>query len=231
MHHVFRGAAIAGLVLGAVTVKANAQTATFDFQDGTDQGFGTGFGNDASKSFPIVNIGGSLRMGVDRTGAFQEAARQTGTATDPMYLAMDAASVDESLYQISYDWYVDTSLGGYGTFLQLGTFVNTGNGYYAQNFPGAGKEVELNGAQLASGQVFSGNVTQTFAAKGFDLPLAQTFFRLGFITNGNGVAGANGTDRVFFDNVTVSPVPVPEPASLGLIALGLPALALRRRRV
>jgi hypothetical protein len=43
------------VLLGAIQV--NGQSVTYDFQDGTDQGFGTGFGNDASASFPIVNIG------------------------------------------------------------------------------------------------------------------------------------------------------------------------------
>ena len=44
--------------------QASAQSVTYNFEDGTDQGFGTGFGNDASNSFPIVAIGGSKRMEV-----------------------------------------------------------------------------------------------------------------------------------------------------------------------
>ena len=140
---------------------------------------------------------------------------------------MSLGAVDESLITLSYDWYIDTSLspGNYGNFLQLGTYVNTGSGYYAQNF-GAVKEVELNGGQLASGSVFSGTVSQTLAAKGFNLPLAETFFRFGLISNGDGTQA-----KVYFDNITLAIVP--EPASLavaGLGLFGLAGVAIRRRR-
>jgi len=219
MHRVFRIAALAALVFFAS--KASAQSSIFDFQDGTDQGFGTGFGNDASATFTIANVGGSLRMFVPRTGSFQEAGREGSNPADPYYQAMLAASGNEAGYEISYDWYIDTSPGNFGTFMQLGTYVNTGNGYYAQNF-GTPKEVELDGTQLATGGVFSGTVDQTFTAKGFDMPPGQTFFRLGFIVNGNGASQA-----VYFDNVIIRPVP--EPASMALLGLVLPALALRRR--
>jgi hypothetical protein len=218
-------ATAAVILLGAY--RAPAQSVTFDFEDLTDQGFGTGFSNDASASFPIVNIGGSNRMEVLDTGSFQQAGRETGNPADPMYIAMLAASANESLYTMSYDWYVDTSLapGAYGNFLQLGTYVNTGSGYYAQNFPGAGKEVELDGAQLASGNVFQGTVTQTLAAKTFDIPLGETFFRIGLISNGDGTQA-----KIYYDNIRIAPVP--EPASLVLLGLGgfgLASVAMRRR--
>ena len=71
--------ALAAIALAAgigLVSHARAQSVTFDFQDGTDQGFGSGFGpDDSSKTFSIVNIGGSLRMEVPRSGAFQEAGR------------------------------------------------------------------------------------------------------------------------------------------------------------
>ena len=223
MRQLSHVAAFAVLVLGARL--ATAQSVTYTFEDGTDQGFGNKFSNDASANFPIVNIGGSNRMAVQRTpNDFQEAERTTNNAADPMYQAMLAASAAEGAYQISYDYYIDTAAmgAGAGNFLQVGTYVNTGTGYYAQNF-GTPKEVELNGAQLASGQVFSGTVTQTFTQKGFDLPLGESFFRLGFIINGD---GAN--QLVHFDNVTIGPVP--EPGSMALLALALPALSIRRRR-
>lgn len=212
-------AAIAALLLFAGRV--SAQTALYDFEDGTDQGFGNKFSNDASATFPLVSINGSNWMEVLRNGDFQEAERNTGNAADPLYQAMLAASGNESGYLISYDYHIDTAATPGGGFLQLGTYVNTGSGYYAQNF-GAVKEVELNGAQLASGQTFSGTVSQTFAAKGFDLPDAQTFFRLGLIINGD------GPTAVHFDNITVTPVP--EPATVALLGLALPALMMRRRR-
>jgi hypothetical protein len=60
------------------------------------------------------------------------------------------------------------------------------------------------------------------AAVGFDMPAADTFFRLGLIENGN------GSPAVYFDNISVAPVP--EPTSLSLLALAVPAWWVMRRR-
>src|SRR4029077_556277 len=92
------------LLLGAAQLRA--ASVTFDFQDGTDQGFGSGFGNDADTNFTIANIGGSLRMAAP-LGGFQVAARGSGTG-DPGFTALDAAVNSPSSYVLSYDWYVDT---------------------------------------------------------------------------------------------------------------------------
>jgi len=225
MHHLFRSAAIAIVLL--VAARASAQSVTFDFEDGTDQGWGTGFGDDASKSFTITNIGGSNRMFVPHAAAgfAQEAGIASGNTSSAFFKAMDAASNNEAGYNVSYDYYIDTSTfgAGAGTFFQLGSFVNTGSGYYAQNFPGTNKEVELNGTQLASGQVFSGHVSYNMAAAGYDIPSGQTFLRFGLIENGNGTS-----QSVYYDNITISPAP--EPASLSLLGAGVLAMAMRRRR-
>ena len=115
--------------------QAHGQSVTFDFEDGTDQGFGTGFGNDASASFLIAPVAGSLRMFVPRTGSFQEAAVGHGNDGSPFYNAMSAAAANEAGYKISYDYYIDTSTfgAGAGTFWQLGSYVNSGSGYYSQD--------------------------------------------------------------------------------------------------
>jgi hypothetical protein len=220
MQRIVGLAAAAALLLSGL--QASGQSFTFDFESGGDQGWGHKFSDDASETFPTPIIAGSRRLEVLRNGDFQEAERSSGNTAEPFFMALDAAANNEAGYYLSYDWYVDTAPGGYGTFLQLGTYVNAGNGYYAQNFP-AVKEVELNGMQLASGQVFSGNVTQTFAQKGFDLPTGQTFLRLGLIVNGD---GANAT--VYFDNVSIRPVP--EPASIVPLAVAAGALWRMRRR-
>jgi hypothetical protein len=222
MKPTFNLAAVVAL-FGAVQV--HGQSVVFDFEDGTDQGFGTGFGNDASATFPIVNIGGSLRMGVT-LGGFQVAAREGGSG--PFLDAMNAAAANPSGYYISYDWYVDTSLspGNYGNFLQLGTYFNSGSGAYSQDFPGTGKDVELDGTQLGSGGVFSGTVTETLTQKYGELNpghVGQTFQRLGFIMNGDGAATI-----VYFDNISITAVP--EPSALALSALGAAAGMLFRRR-
>ncbi len=222
MHRVLNIVAIATFL--CIAARVSAQSSVFDFEDGTDQGFGLKFSNDASASFTVSTVAGSKRMLVPRTGAFQEADHGEGATGSNFYKAMQAAAANPAGYDISYDWYVDTSTfgTGAGNFFQIGSYVNTGSGYYNQDF-GAVKEVELNGTQLASGQVFQGTATVNFAAAGFLMPPADTFFRLGFIENGDGANQA-----VYLDNIRV--FPVPEPTSLCLLGLGLPALALRRRR-
>ncbi len=217
--------AIAALFAWGAT-QAQAASFTFDFEDGTDQGFGTGFGNDASKAFPIVNIGGSNRMAVG-LGGFQVAGRES--VGDAAFAALLAATNNPSGYLISYDWYVDTSLspGNYGSFLQGGTYLNSDGGNYAQDFPGSGKDFEIDGTQLASGGVFSGTVTETLTQKygaivpGFG---AMTTLRFGLILNGD---GANTT--VYFDNITIAPA-VPEPTSLAIAAMAAGAVSFRRRK-
>ena len=131
----FRLAGIGILLIAAS--RAAAQSGTIDFEDGTDDGFGLKFNNDASANFTVADVGGSKRMLVPRTGAFQEADMGTGNPGLPIYQAMLAASANEAGYTLSHDWYIDTStFARHGNFLQLGSYVNTGSGYYAQNFPG-----------------------------------------------------------------------------------------------
>ena len=157
-------------------------------------------------------------------GGFQVANVSHGSDGSAFYNAMSAAAANPAGYDISYNYYIDTSTFSGATFLQIGTFVNTGSGYYAQDFTSP-YEVQLNGTQLASGQVFQGQVTINMAAVGFDMPPADTFFRLGLIENGSGT----GTG-VYFSNISVSPIP--EPASLAMFGLGLAAgtAFLRRRK-
>src|SRR3954462_4404043 len=93
---------IAAATLWLSRSQPSAQSVTYNFEDGTDQGFGAGFGNDASKTFDIVNIGGSNRMEVP-LGGFQVAGRETGNPACPESQILSAASVDESLATLSYD--------------------------------------------------------------------------------------------------------------------------------
>jgi hypothetical protein len=218
MKSPLRLATLAVLLLGAI--QAEGQGVIYNFTDGTSDGWAnSGFGG--SPASPVSNIGGINYIFVP-IGGFQVANVSSGANGSDFYNAMQAAAANPSGYNISYDWRVDTSTFGAnsGTFLQIGTFVNTGSGYYAQN----ANEAQLNGTQLASGQVVSGHVSVNMAAVGFSMPPADTFFRLGLIENGDGTAPVG----VYFTGISVTPVP--EPAALSLFGLAAGAWWMVRRR-
>jgi hypothetical protein len=225
MRRILSLATVAILFLGVS--QARAVTKIFDFEDGTDQGWGSAFGNPDDVVVPVVTIGGSKRLQFS-PGGFQ--AGSVNSNSNPFLAAMNIGVAFPSVSTISYDWYIDTSAGNQGTFLQLGTYINSGQAPFstAQDFPGTGKDVELNGGDLGSGGVFSGTVTETFAQK---YPVIPADFqnspsqRFGFIIN-----GGNGTNtKVYFDNIKITGVP--EPASIALFAMAVPALfAVRRCR-
>src|SRR4051812_46530233 len=159
MRHLPRFAAIGCLLL--LGSSARSQSVLYNFSDGTSQGWvQSGFGS--SPPATVVPIGGQNYINVP-LGGFQVANVSSGNPADPLFTALVAAANNPSGYALSYDWYIDTSTWSGATFFQVGSFVNTGSGAYVQHFPATGKEVELNGVQAASGQVFSGHVDVNFA--------------------------------------------------------------------
>jgi hypothetical protein len=218
MRYLSRFGAIASLVF--LVSQAPAQTVLYNFADGQADGWiQGGFSNTPPAT--VVPIAGQNYINIP-LGGFQVANVQ-GNGTSALGLALIAAANDPANYFLSYDWYVDTSTWTGATFFQIGTFVNTGSGAYVQDFPATGKEVELGQAQTSSGQVFQGHVDVNFAAAGLTYPNNETFYRLGLIENGNGT-GVTAN----FTNISVHPVP--EPGSLALLGLVVPAVGILRRR-
>jgi len=216
------GMAMAALVFGAI--QAQSQSVNFDFSGGTPDGWAnTGFGS--SPSATVTNIGG-LNYIYLPLGGFQVGNVASGYAGNlPSFTAaMQAAAINPANYTISYDYYIDTSTFVSTTFLQFGTFVNTGSGYYAQDY-GAPNQLSLSGTQTGSGQVFQGHISVNVGAVGFAMPPADTFFRLGFIENANGTGVG-----VYVRNISVAPVP--EPSTWALFGLGaVGGLLMFRRRL
>jgi hypothetical protein len=143
---------------------------------------------------------------------------------------MFAATAAPSLYTLSYTYSINTAAftgvaSNGSSYFQIGTYINAGSGYGEQDFPNSGKEVQLSGAQLLSGSVFTGTVTIPFTAFSPPDSNVETFWRLGIIENGD---VSNGGYFADFTDITIAPVP--EPASLcGMGAIG--SLLLMRRRV
>ena len=215
------GMAAVALVFGAI--QAQSQSVLYNFSDGTADGWAnSGFGG-APPAASVSNIGGQNYIFLP-LGGFQVgnvASGYTGNLST-FTAAMQAAAANPAGYNISYNYYIDTSTFSGSTFLQFGTFVNTGSGYYAQDYS-TPNEISLSGAQIATGQVFQGQITVNMAAVGYAMPSADTFFRLGLIENGNGTGMG-----VYVTDISVSPTP--EPSTLALIGLGAAATMLVMRR-
>ncbi len=215
----------AAALLGVI--QAQGQSITYTFGAGTNV-TSEGWANAGFSGTPVAsvsNIGGQNYIFLP-VGGFQvgnDASDSVGNLAN-FNATMAAAINNPAGYDISYTYYINTAAFTGATFLQVGIFVNTGLGYYAQDYS-TPNQLSLNGTQLASGQIFTGTVTESLATMGVNDPNAATesYFRLGLIENGNGT----GTG-VYYTNISVSPVP--EPATLSLCGLGLAGLAFLRRR-
>jgi hypothetical protein len=213
-------AAVAALVFGAI--QAQSQSVVYNFTDGTSDGWANA-GFSGSPLASVVAIGGVNYIALP-LGGFQVANISAGADGSDFYNAMQAAAANPAGYNISYTYSVNTAGVSGATFLQFGTFVNTGSGYYAQDY-GSPNELSLDGTAMASGQTFTGTISVNLAAVGYVMPPGDTFFRLGFIENGNGTGVA-----VDVTGISVAPIATPEPATLALGALGAGSLLLFRRR-
>jgi PEP-CTERM motif len=214
-----------GMCLGLGAIQAQAQSLTYNFTDGTSDGWANA-GFSGSPVASVSNIGGLNYVYLPFVG-FQSGNDASDSAGNlaGFNAAMSAAISNPSGYNISYNYYLNTATISGATFLQLGVFVNTGSGYYKQDYS-TPNQVQFNGTQLTSGQVFTGTVTENLntITGGVSDTSAETYFRLGLIENTT--TGATG--GVYFTDISVTPVP--EPATMSLCGLGLAGLMFLRRR-
>src|SRR5579871_3187482 len=130
MKYHISSAALAGLLFAAI--QAQGQSVIYNFTDGTSDGWANA-GFSGSPAAPVSTIGGNnyifAPLVTPGGGTFQVANVSTGDSTTALYQAMQAAAMNPSGYDISYNYYIDTSTFGSTppTFLQLGTYVNGGN--------------------------------------------------------------------------------------------------------
>lgn len=220
------GAVAVALTLG--TMQASGQTVLFNFDfASSNEGWVNG-GFDSSPAATVVTLGSQNYINI-ALGGYQVANVNSGTVSGApaanFTSAMDAAWHNPANYELQYSYYFDTStFTTSGTYLQLGSFVNSGTGTYAQTGTPSAYEPQFNGTQVASGSPFFGTVTVPFTAYGTD-PNADTYYRLGLILNGDGTG-------VTVDYTGFKIIQVPEPVTLAMCGLGLLGglLTLRRRR-
>lgn len=215
-------------LLSLATIQAQGQSVTYTFSDGTSDGWANA-GFSGSPVATVSNIGGQNYLYLPYV-SFQDGNDASDSAGNlaGFNAAMSAAINNPSGYDISYNYYINTATFTGATYLQLGIFVNTGSGYYLQDYS-TPNQISFNGTQLASGQVFTGTVTENLGTMGVNDPSAATesYFRLGLIENTD--SGATGVG-VYYTDISITPVP--EPGTLSLCGLGLAAGAavLRRRK-
>jgi hypothetical protein len=213
----------AAAVLGLGALQAQAQSITYNFSDGLNDGWFNGGFSDTTAA-TIQNIGGQNYV-FFALGGFQVGNVSGGSALNA---AMGAAWANPSGYVLSYNYSVNTANITGATYMQLGVFANPGSGYYTQDYGGNDAlEPQFNGTQMSSGGILTGTVTVPFTV--FDPAgdtATETSFRLGIVENSNGTGG--GAD---FTDISITPVAAPEPASLAIAGLGgLSLLVLRRRK-
>ncbi len=205
--------------------QTQAQSVTYNFTDGTSDGWANA-GFSSTPLATVSNIGGQNYIFLSFNNNAFQVGNDTSTSAGNLAgfnAAMAAAWANPSGYAITYTYSVNTAAITGATFLQLGTYVNPGSGFYAQDY--GADQVQLNGTQLASGSVITGTVVVPFTVFNIASDTAtETSYRLGLIENTT--SGATG--GVYFTSISVAPVP--EPATLSLCGLGLAGLAFLRRR-
>jgi hypothetical protein len=123
----------------------------------------------------------------------------------------------ETVNTVSFDLMVDPSstLGGYSRYAYFQVINRDEN--YGED--GSFIATNLSGP-TGVWQQFTGTVPAGLSVRGLTFQFYQN-------VPGDDITGP---ETVYIDNLVLSATPVPEPVSLGLLALGAPALMMRRRR-
>jgi len=230
--------------LGTPGLVGNFEDATLD-EWGTDGGPGT---PTLAQSTTGVTLGASSLASSAAQGAFWGPA--TGNLVPNYVSALETATT------LSYDLTLNSASinGGSGSFngfaqdnaLAITLFGNGGttNIFSQEAFSAAGisdssgENAEWNGVNGTRHLVWNlSDFTGTDSFTGFTGTIAQILAqdsgivdaKIAFVEQTGNSSGTVGPATFFFDDVQLSPVP--EPASLSLLSLGIPALLMRRRKL
>ncbi|MFH1170169.1 MAG: PEP-CTERM sorting domain-containing protein [Candidatus Vogelbacteria bacterium] len=167
------------------------------------EGFENGFPPEASVtgSWSVINSPTSAHSG--SSGA--DIDGPTGTNGDVLFLPLSSVGYQDL---------------GWEYWLKVRDGLETGDQVLAQ--------WTVDGANWETLATYTNQVAGDWQLATFDLPIsADNNSNLAFRFFAN---LANSSDRMNFDDITLSGTPVPEPATLGLLALGALTVARRRSR-
>jgi hypothetical protein len=180
---------------------------------------------------------GTFSMKVTQDGqgfSWNTKAEGNSTNLNALYQGFNNVStLPENQVFIEFDViYHHADIPDNGNFMNMSVYINNDNGFR-----------QVDSLALDDGAHIQGNIDQTihvaipissFGGFGDKIPTNANFYQLGWSMNGdwgagNGTAGDGiGDASVYYDHVQITAVP--EPATMGLAALGLGAMAFRRRR-
>jgi hypothetical protein len=177
----------------------------------------------------------SMKVTQDGDGfSWNTKAEGNSSNLNSLYQGFNAVSnLPENQVFIEFDvLYHHAEIPDNATFMNMSVYINNDNGFR-----------QVDQLALDDGNHIANNIDQTihvqipissFSGFGDKIPSNANFYQLGWSMNGNWGAG-NGTAgdgigdaSVYYDNVQITAVP--EPGTIGLAAIGLSGLALRRRR-
>lgn len=213
-----RHAATALLAIAALTGAALPAQANL-LNNGSFEAAGPSFAG--AGSFCYLGIGDSRECGSvpGWTGTLQIIAANSGPWQDPSAIAGWSAGQGSRIAGLQNSSYLEQLLNlAAGTYTLTWLDSNRSSGQYSGN----SYDVRLDGTTLASYMTSVGDGWTANSLR-FTTTAGSHLLRLqGLRTTGDGTS--------FVDMLSLTAAPVPEPASIALVALGLAGLAASRRR-
>jgi hypothetical protein len=218
-----------GPVLGLWGLSAQADLLLFEDWEGTVIQNATTISGD-----PLANLGAwyaftsrTARWGTDTEscdapcdGTYaRHLVPPDGDQTNSLYYGIAGPVVAGTIIDLDFD-YITSNRGGFVGLLGLTGGVSSLDPFAPFWYNGDGDD----GEQLLADGTLA--MTSRWANASFSTTLTSDYDALAFIVVMGGMTGTRG-----IDNITISTVDVPEPATLALFSIGLLGMGLSKRRV
>jgi hypothetical protein len=188
---------------------------------------------ESANNSPNPNLGSPTSGSLKLAWTFNTATDTDGAAA----FTMDIFHSNQTFTSISFDMYVDptstpdaSSNAGYTEYGYFQIFTRDQSNSYQENEVKGGPDSSGLGATPGTDPV-TGLPDATFGTgvwEHFTVKLIGAAQNLSGLTFQDFSNGTNGPDAIYLDNITLNAVP--EPASLGLLAVAGSSMLMRRRR-